>query len=187
MKWDTRGADINALVFSPDGHLAAAASADGSVILLDIPKDQINFLEGHQGPVRDVDFSPDGKQVLSGSADGSIILWDAVTGNLIRTILSQDIEVGNVAFAPDGQRILSSLAFTALLMDLATGAAAWSIYLGSVDAAGRFPDSYEAETFCEWQPAAGYSILASPAVSESGIVVVGTLEGHLVAIGDESW
>jgi len=72
-------------------------------------------------------------------------------------------------------------------VDLATGAAAWSVYLGSVDAAGSFPDSYEAETFCEWQPAAGYSILASPAVSESGIVIVGTLEGHLVAIGDESW
>jgi outer membrane protein assembly factor BamB len=72
-------------------------------------------------------------------------------------------------------------------IDLNTGTVAWSIYLGSVDASGEFPESYEQETFCDWQPAAGFSILASPAVSESGIVVVGTLEGHLIAVADESW
>jgi WD40 repeat protein len=121
-KWDTRGGDINSLTFSPDGRLAAAASTDGSVILLDITQDQINFLEGHQGPVLDVAFSPDGKQIVSGSADGSINLWDALTGNLIRTIFSQEVEVGNVEFSADGQRILSSMGFTSCLLDIATGA-----------------------------------------------------------------
>jgi outer membrane protein assembly factor BamB len=72
-------------------------------------------------------------------------------------------------------------------VDLTTGAAAWSIYLGSLEAGGRFPDAYGQETFCEWQPVDGFSVLSSPAVSESGIVVVGTLEGHLIAIGDQSW
>jgi WD40 repeat protein len=121
-KWDTRGGDINALDFSPDGRLAVAASPDGSVILLNIPQDQINYLEGHQGPVLDVAFSPDGKQIVSGSEDGSIILWDTVTGELIRKIFSQEVAVSNVEFSADGQRILSSLGFTALLLDLSTDA-----------------------------------------------------------------
>lgn len=71
-------------------------------------------------------------------------------------------------------------------IDLASGETAWSIYLGAIDNAGRFPTSYD-EEFCQWQPVEGASLLASPAVSDSGIIVIGTLEGFLVAVGDPDW
>lgn len=71
-------------------------------------------------------------------------------------------------------------------IDLATAETVWSIYLGAIDNAGRFPDTY-GEEFCQWQPVEGASVLASPAVADDGIVVVGTLEGFIVAIGDRSW
>jgi outer membrane protein assembly factor BamB len=58
----------------------------------------------------------------------------------------------------------------------------WRIYLGLSSASG-FPDAHS----CDWGPEGGYSILASPAVSPEGVIVIGTLEGQLVAIGDRDW
>jgi len=72
-------------------------------------------------------------------------------------------------------------------VDATTGELAWSIWLGSSAAAGPFPDEYAEAGFCEWAPKVGSSVLASPAVSQDGIVVVGTLEGVLYAVGDRSW
>jgi len=88
-----------------------------------------------------------------------------------------------------GQQILLARHDGALYaVDAETAATAWSIYLGIGRSPGEFPEDYGPETpFCEWAPTAGYSILASPAVSEDGIVVVGTLEGYLFGIGDRSW
>ena len=50
-------------------------------------------------------------------------------------------------------------------------------------ATAPLPPDFDA-SFCEWQPRTGTSILASPAVAANGVVVVGTLEGYLFAIGD---
>ncbi|MFQ5948785.1 MAG: PQQ-binding-like beta-propeller repeat protein [Acidimicrobiia bacterium] len=41
--------------------------------------------------------------------------------------------------------------------------------------------------FCGWQPRTGWPIFSSPAVAPDGVVIVGTGEGFLIAIGDESW
>lgn len=64
----------------------------------------------------------------------------------------------------------------------------WSIFLGSLEnsLAGTFPQGFDA-TFCEWGPENTASILASPAVAPNGYIIVGTLEGYIVAIGDRSW
>jgi outer membrane protein assembly factor BamB len=59
----------------------------------------------------------------------------------------------------------------------------WSIYLGQADGTGAFPAAHK----CDWGPDTGYSILASPAISPEGVVVIGTLEGRLLAIGDADW
>jgi outer membrane protein assembly factor BamB len=58
----------------------------------------------------------------------------------------------------------------------------WRIYLGRSGVQG-FPDGHA----CDWGPEDGFSILASPAVSPEGVVVIGTLEGQLVAVGDRDW
>ena len=69
---------------------------------------------------------------------------------------------------------------------LDTKTVAWSIYLGQQALDGEFPATF-GEDFCQQQPLAGASVIASPAVADNGVVVVGTLEGYLIAIGDEGW
>ncbi|MDX1689435.1 MAG: PQQ-binding-like beta-propeller repeat protein [Acidimicrobiia bacterium] len=70
-------------------------------------------------------------------------------------------------------------------VDLASGNVVWSLFLGDSQARGTFPPEYtEDESFCEWGPEGTASILSSPAISQDGIVVVGTLEGVLYAIAD---
>ena len=46
---------------------------------------------------------------------------------------------------------------------------------------------YDDTDFCEWTPKSGSSILASPAIAENGVVVVGSLQGILTAVGDATW
>jgi outer membrane protein assembly factor BamB len=72
-------------------------------------------------------------------------------------------------------------------VDATTGGLAWSIYLGDSATAGPFPDTYADSDFCDWAPKTGYSLLASPAISPDGIIVVGSLEGFLYGVGDRSW
>ena len=73
-------------------------------------------------------------------------------------------------------------------VDAETAQPAWSIYLGQGEADGEFPDGYgPGGGFCDWAPTEGASVLASPAVAESGIVVVGSLEGFIFGIGDRRW
>lgn len=85
-----------------------------------------------------------------------------------------------------GQVILPRFDGGLYSVDLETQATAWSIYLGQKDLDGAFPADFDAE-FCQWQPRAGASLLASPAVADNGVVLVGSLEGYLYAIGDAGW
>jgi len=69
---------------------------------------------------------------------------------------------------------------------LATKTTAWSIYLGQQALDGEFPAEY-GDGFCDWTPQTGTSVIASPAVADNGVIVVGTLEGYLIAVGDADW
>ena len=71
-------------------------------------------------------------------------------------------------------------------VDLSTQALAWSLYLGREALEGAFPVDFDAD-FCEWGPQTGSSVIASPAVADDGVVLVGSLEGYLFAIGDTGW
>jgi outer membrane protein assembly factor BamB len=71
-------------------------------------------------------------------------------------------------------------------VDVATQTQAWAIYLGLEVRDGAFPDDFDDE-FCVRQPRTGTSVIASPAVADNGVVLVGSLEGYLFAIGDAAW
>jgi outer membrane protein assembly factor BamB len=69
--------------------------------------------------------------------------------------------------------------------DMATETLAWKIYIGrgpDANPSGNFPNGFDTGD-CS----TGYPILASPAISPEGVIVVGTLEGYLVAVGDRGW
>jgi WD40 repeat protein len=64
-------------------------------------------LAGHSGPVRAVEFSPDGQALVSVDRDGTLILWNALTGEIKRSIKSDREIFRDVAFSPDGQTVIS--------------------------------------------------------------------------------
>ena len=68
---------------------------------------QIQYLEGHAGPVYAAGYSPDGKLILSASVDGTIKAWDRATGKLVRTMTGHQGPVLSLALSKDGTSIAS--------------------------------------------------------------------------------
>jgi outer membrane protein assembly factor BamB len=93
----------------------------------------------------------------------------------------------------DGDGNALSLAYLArhdgglYAVNLQTREESWKIYLGDHEGNGDFPLEHAESGFCNWGPESGASILGSPAVASNGMIVVGTLQGHIMAVGDSDW
>lgn len=129
-----------------------------------------------------------GSYLVYGEAYSSaLVVIDAATG---QTRFAVDDGMGLYCQAHwpspavvNGQVILARNDGGLYAIDLATESVAWKIYLGnSASNSGNFPPG-----FASGECNTGYSILASPAISPEGVIVIGTLEGHVVAVGDRTW
>jgi WD40 repeat protein len=104
-------AGVNAIAWSPDGRLLAAACEDHTLQLWDVSAHRLErTLTGHKRGVTAVAFSPDGRTLASG--DGRTIkIWQAHTGRETLTVF-RDIKLGEplrwLAFAPDGTQLLAA-------------------------------------------------------------------------------
>ncbi|QHG16228.1 AAA-like domain-containing protein [Nostoc sp. ATCC 53789] len=116
-------AQVNSVVFSPDGKTLASASWDNTIKLWNRETGkEITTLTGYGNWANSVVFSPDGKTLASASRDNTIKLWNRETGKEITTLTGHIAEVKSVAFSPDGKTLASASAdHTIKLWNLDTG------------------------------------------------------------------
>jgi WD40 repeat protein len=110
----------NAVTFSPDGRLLAAATSAGAAVLWDVAtRRRRAVLPGSHDELTSVAFSPDGQVLASGSLNKTIIVWDVATGHRRAVLTGHRDEVLSVAFSPDGRTLASGSADnTVILWDL---------------------------------------------------------------------
>jgi ferric-dicitrate binding protein FerR (iron transport regulator) len=97
---------VNALAFSPDGSILAAALHSGYAALIDVASGtEIRRLTGHSDAVHDLAFAPDGRSVATASVDCTARLWD-IAGTAPPLILAGHAkEAFCVVFSPDGRQV----------------------------------------------------------------------------------
>jgi outer membrane protein assembly factor BamB len=122
---------------------------------------------------------PYSDRLVAVGIDDGLTRWSVKVGPLCYPHWSSPAVVSGQVILPRWDGGLYAVA-------LATKTTVWSLYLGQQALDGNFPTGY-GEGFCDWQPQAGYSVIASPAVADNGVIIVGTLEGYLCAVGDRGW
>lgn len=95
------------VAYSPDSHILATSSGNGSISLWDVagaaPRMSLTLPVSTTVPVFvfDMAFSPDGHTLAVGLSDSTVILWDVASGTRLHTL---DIAFAgsSIAFSPDG-------------------------------------------------------------------------------------
>jgi WD40 repeat protein len=95
---------INALAFSPDGHILASASQDRTVRLWDVSSRKTEAILHHDDSVISVAYHPSGRILASVTDQGIATLWSTVTGKPLFELGGED-PIRAVAFAPDGHAL----------------------------------------------------------------------------------
>jgi RNA polymerase sigma factor (sigma-70 family) len=115
--------EVRALAFltRQDGLRLAAGTADGTVLLWDLPgsatllrPDRVGRTAealhalGHQSGVSTVAVSPDGKTIATGSHDHTVRLWDAASGKESRKLEGHWYGIKSLCYSPDGKLLVSA-------------------------------------------------------------------------------
>jgi cytochrome c len=105
---DEHGGPVKGVAVAPDGERALTASFDYSIILWDLPEEEVlGRLYGHEAAVNDVAFLPR-ERALSASDDGTVGLWDLRRGELITRLEGHQGKVAAVAASADARLAASA-------------------------------------------------------------------------------
>ncbi|WP_244554854.1 hypothetical protein [Mesorhizobium prunaredense] len=92
--------ELSAVAALPNGRFASAG-ADGRIAIWKIGRGEpAQILEGHTGPVADLELSPDGSMLASASWDTTVRLWP-LAGGLARVLEGHRANVNALAFLAD--------------------------------------------------------------------------------------
>ncbi|WP_017652542.1 eIF2A-related protein [Fortiea contorta] len=98
---------VNAVVFSDDGKLIAAASDDQTIKIWNLQGKLINTITNKQGRFTAVAFSPDSQLIAAASTDKTIKIY-GIDGKLISTFAGHTDITTDVAFSYDGKIVASA-------------------------------------------------------------------------------
>jgi len=107
----------NALAFSPDATLLAAASDEGVTLWDSTGWGEVRTLAGSKN-THSIAFRSDGKILATGTGS-TVKLWDVASGEELRTLPGRRNDVQVVAFSPDGKTLASGSGEIVLLDALA--------------------------------------------------------------------
>ena len=93
---------------SNDGTLAAAATRDGSIKLINLATRQIDDLRDHIGSVYSVAFLPMGNSLVSVGEDRFIKLWRTDITREMQRLRGHTTYIPSLAYSPDGKFLASS-------------------------------------------------------------------------------
>lgn len=127
----TVGSNPRALAFSPDG--TRLAGAGGGFTIWSVPDGRgISAARLGLESVEAVAWHPDGVRLAVGDSHGGVSLWDSRTGaRIFRTVVHGGFGPRHLAFLPDGRFVSTGADETAILWDSESGAAVWTMTLGS--------------------------------------------------------
>jgi Tol biopolymer transport system component len=115
-------ANVESLVFSPNGGKFASGSQDNTVAIWDVESgERLQLLEGHSDDVGTVAWSPNGAALASASRDGRIIIWHADTGLRLRTLGGIGEAAEGISWSPDGSMLVSGGGSTLVVWDAEAG------------------------------------------------------------------
>ncbi|BCL31772.1 AAA family ATPase [Streptomyces aurantiacus] len=100
---------VRHIAWSPDGHLLATASRDGTARVFDAGSGQPLFVLPSDGAmVESVAWSPDSSHLATAGRDSVVRIWNAASGEPVR-LLTGPVEPGRqVAWSPDGRHIAAT-------------------------------------------------------------------------------
>ena len=96
--------ELRSILYSPNGHTVASASADNTIRLWDASRrTPPQILRGHTGGVSSIAFNHDGKILASaGEQDDTIRLWDVASRTELGTLHGRSGGTRALAFNRDG-------------------------------------------------------------------------------------
>jgi serine/threonine protein kinase/WD40 repeat protein len=106
-------AGINQLLFFPDGHTLASASADQTIRLWNVTDPSkahvVAVLQGHTASVSALVLLPDKTTLASGSGDGTVRLWKTAATAPQRKVLTVPRLIGPWRFTPDSRSVVAAI------------------------------------------------------------------------------
>lgn len=104
------GGSVEAVIYSPDGKLIAAAGGNGRVRIWDLQGREVRTFVAGKGELKALAFSADGKLIAVGGDDdnGAVTVWNIADGKRVARLVGHESRLTSICFLNQGEELLTS-------------------------------------------------------------------------------